>query len=95
MAAVTGKKNQCAYKHSFLKSNNSQLDKIAALQKRVEDLIDFKKKSEIQINDLKKDLRTLQSKLSNKAVLTDSSEASCKIDKLQQDFKLLKSEILL
>ena len=79
---------KCECKHTESQNSSSQLNQIAALQKTVKDLLEYKNKSKAQIEELKKEMNTFKSNKSNKTVLADLSDKALKIEKLQDDFKL-------
>ena len=92
---ICKKIEKCAYKHTDSQSHSIQASTIEALEKKVKDLLEYKCKSEAQIEVLKKEMNTLNSQKSSKTPLANLHDAASQVGKLQNEFKLLKSEFYL
>ena len=89
---ICKKIEKCAYKHTDSQSHSIQASTIEALEKKVKDLLEYKCKSEAQLEVVKKEMNTLKSNKSNKTLLADLPDAASQVEKLQNELKLLKSE---
>ena len=83
-------KERCAYKHKKEINTDPKTEEIVSLKKMLEELLDYKSKSEAQIKHLEEELQAVKSKKGKEKVV-DKSLVS-KTELLEVDFKKLKSE---
>ena len=81
---------RCAYKHKKEINTDQNTEEIVSLKKMLEELLNYKSKSEAQIKHLEAELRAVKSKKEKEKVV-DKSLVS-KTDQLEVDFEKLKSE---